>query len=123
MDIGQLHEEIARLKALTAEKEALVFRAEQNTIAAENESVASIIRATNHSLICPFCGVTVKHTRSLDFAHMGCYSTGYWARGFRTHNDWLRACIINGAGVAEFYAKDKKNLNSKQEHGETPNKT
>jgi hypothetical protein len=122
MDTGQLYEEIARLKALTAEKEALVFRAEQNAIAADNQSLASTIRATSHSLICPFCGVTVTQP-SLGFAHIGCYSTGFWQKGFRTPNDWLRACIRNGASVAEFYRKDEKNLSSKEEHGEGPYKT
>jgi hypothetical protein len=105
MDTAEIKEEIARLKALTAEKEALLFRAEQNAIAADTASLASVLRATTHSLICPFCGVTVEQP-SLGFAHMGCYSTGCWVRGFKTENDWLRACITNGASVAEFYRKN-----------------
>ena len=122
MHIAEIKEEIARLKALTAEKERLLFTAEQNAIAADNASLATILRATPHSLICPFCGVTVTHP-SLGFAHMGCYSTGCWVRGFKTQNDWVRACIRNGAGVAEFYRNDEKNLSSKEEHGERPDKT
>jgi hypothetical protein len=123
MDIAEIKEEIARLKTLTAEKEGLLFTAEQNAIAADNASVALVLRATTHSLICPFCGVTVMPPYLLGALHVGCYSTGCWVRGFKTENDWVRACITNGLGVAEFYRNDEKNLNSKEEHGERPDKT
>jgi hypothetical protein len=39
---------------------------------------------------------------------VGCYRTGYWANGFRTHNDWVRASIENGRAVDEFYKKQSK---------------
>ena len=102
MDITELKEEITRLKALIAEKEELLFRAEQRAIAADNASIASTIGAT-HLLICPFCGLEVAHA---SLGHKGCYMTGCHTNGFKTHNDWVRACIANGASIAEFYRKN-----------------
>ena len=104
MDIAELKEEIARLKDLLLEKEELLFTAEQRVITADNASIASTIGAT-HLLICPFCGIELAHA-SLGFAHKGCYTTGCHTNGFKTHNDWLRACIANGASVTEFYRKN-----------------
>jgi hypothetical protein len=105
-DIERLKAEIAELKELTTKKQAELYRAEQGVITAEKESIASTIRGTTHSLICPFCGVTLTMPPTVGSAHMGCYSTGYWSRGFRTHSDWIRACIENGAKVSIFMEKN-----------------
>ena len=108
MDIGELKEEIMRLKALLLEKEEQLYRAEQSVLATENASIASTIRGTTHSLICPFCGITLRSPPSVGTEHKGCYVTGYWANGFRTHNDWVRASIENGRSIDEFYKKQSK---------------
>jgi len=122
MDIETLKEEIARLKELTKEKEEALYKAQQKLIAEDNAAMASILEATPHPLICSFCGVTLTRPPIVGTNHMGCYNTGYWAKGFRTHNDWVRACIRNGSTVEEFYkkARSEKNLIFKQENGERP---
>ena len=125
MEIETLRAEIAQLKALTAEKEQALYRAEQAIINSDNEALASVLQVTRHPLICSFCGITLTTPPKVGMNHMGCFNTGYWTRGFRTHNDWVRDCIRNGANVEEFYKKNRveKILISHQENGETPNKT
>ena len=105
-EIEGLKAEIAELKRLTAKKEYALFRAEQKIITADNESVSSTLQSIDHPLICPFCGVTLTMPPAVGSAHVGCYTTGYWKRGFRTHNDWIRACIENGASVKKFMEKN-----------------
>ena len=106
-EISELKVEIAKLKALTAKKEEILFRAENKLISIDNEAIASLIRATKHSLICPFCGITVGNPPTISAAHMGCYTTGRWSKGFRTHNDWVRACIENGASINRIFNEEK----------------
>jgi len=107
-EITELKAEIAKLKALTAEKEDILFRAEQKLISIESEVISTMLQSINHSLICPFCGVTVGHPPSIGITHVGCYRTGYWAKGFKTQNDWVRACIDNGKNIYEVYQKESK---------------
>lgn len=124
MEIETLRAEIGKLKGLLAEKEGLLYRAEQKMVAADNAAIALALQVTKSPLICSLCGVKVSHPPAVGALHQGCFTTGYWAKGFRTHNDWIRDCIRNGASVEEFYSKKRgeKILTSNQENGETPNK-
>ena len=124
MEIEALRAEIAQMKALLIEKEVLLYRAEQRIVATDNAAIASTLQAAKHPLICSLCGITVNNPPTVGAAHMGCFTTGYWARGFRTHNDWVRDCIANGAQIEEFYKKNRIQniLTSKQENGKTPDK-
>ena len=122
MDIDGLKMEIAVLKAALKEKEEKLYRAEQKSIKADKERMLSTLQSITHSLICPFCGVTVPLPPVLG-SHTTCFTTGYWAKGFRTHNDWVRACVENGATVDSFYRKARENnLIHFQENGKRPDK-
>lgn len=125
MEIEELKAEIQRLKALTKQREEELYRSEQKFVTADNDAIAETLKTISHPLICSFCGMNLTHPPSVGVSHRGCFNTGYWARGFRTHNDWVRDCIRNGASVEEFYKKARieKILISHQENGETPNKT
>jgi hypothetical protein len=134
MDVETLKADIAQLKALTAEKEQALYRAEQRIIAADNAALASMLEVTTHPLICSFCGMTLVLPPTVGMTlvlpptvgvdHQGCFTTGYWAKGFRKHSDWVRDCIENGKTVEEFYRRGRvqKNLSVKQENGERPDK-
>lgn len=117
----ELKAQIAELRQALKKAEAQLYRVEQSRIKAENDEMLSMIKDLKHSLICPLCGVTLADPPVLGM-HGGCYRTGYWSKGFRTHNDWLRACIANGAMVQTFYSKSEKNLDSVQENGKGPYK-
>ena len=117
----ELKAQIAELRQALKKAEAQLYRVEQSRIKAENDEMLSMIKDLKHSLICPLCGVTLADPPVLGM-HGGCYRTGYWSKGFRTHNDWLRASIANGAMVQTFYSKSEKNLDSVQENGKGPYK-
>ena len=122
MEIDALKAEIAAMKEALKEKEEKLYRAEQEISKADTEQMLSMLRNLSHSLICPFCGVTVPVPPAVG-AHISCFTTGYWARGFRSHNDWARACVENGAIVDSFYRKARENnLNLFQENGKGPDK-
>ena len=124
MEVETLKAEIAQLKALTAEKEQALYKAEQRIIAADNAALASVLETTTHPLVCSFCGITLTHPPIVGLNHQGCFTTGYWVKGFRKHTDWVRDCIQNGKNIEEFYAAGRiqKNLSVKQENGERPDK-
>ena len=122
MDVDRLKAEIATLKGALKEKEDKLYRAEQEISKAEKEKMLSILRNLSHSLICPFCGVTVPLPPAVD-AHTNCFTTGYWAKGFRSHSDWVRACVENGEIVDSFYRNARQNnLIYIQENGKGPDK-
>jgi hypothetical protein len=118
-EIEGLRTEIEGLNALLREKHAALYRAEQKQIAIENESIALALKGITHTLICPLCGVTLAGPPRVGLTHASCYATGYWSKGFRSHNDWIRACIENGASVQRFLEKDvEKRKESKLSIGE-----
>ena len=122
MEIDALKAEIAALKGALKEKEEKLYRAEQEISKADTEQMLSMLRKLSHSLICPFCGVTVPVPPVVG-AHTPCFTTGYWAKGFRSHSDWVRACVENGEIVDFFYRRARENnLNLFQENGEGPDK-
>ena len=104
-ELEGLRAEIKELTALLAEKQAALYRAEQKQITADNERIALALKGITHTLICPLCGVTLAEPPRVGLTHATCYASGYWSRGFRSHNDWIRACIQNGASVQGFIEK------------------
>jgi hypothetical protein len=117
-ELEGLRAEIKGLTALLAEKEAALYKAEQKQIAIENESLALTLKGITHTLICPLCGLTLAEPPRVGLTHASCYATGYWSKGFRSHNDWIRACIENGEKIQKFLDKQiQKRKESKSSTG------
>ena len=121
-ELRELKLELEQLGILIAEKQRALYRAEQTKAAIDDASLALALKGITHSLVCPLCGVTLSQPPRVGMTHAGCYASGFWRKGYRSHNDWIRACIENGASVHRFMEKDKeeKNLISLQENGTAP---
>jgi hypothetical protein len=107
-ELEGLRAEVKRLSALLAEKQASLYRAEQKRIDLDNAALALALKGITHTLICPLCGITLTQPPRVGLTHATCYASGYWSKGFRSHNDWIRACIENGSSVHTFLEKQRK---------------
>lgn len=115
-----LRAEIKELTALLAEKRIALYRLEQKQIDTDNATLALALKGITHTLICPLCGVTLTNPPCVGLTHAACYASGYWSRGFRSHNDWIRACIENGSSINTFIEKQRKESNPFVGNGKAP---
>lgn len=107
-EVEELRAAAKAARALAAEKDAAADAIISKIAEEDNEATKKLLMTVEHRLICPFCGLTLTNPPCFTFNHQGCYNTGCWVRGFKNHNDWIRACVANGADIQEFYKRDKE---------------
>ena len=108
MEVAELKKDIEQLKALLVEKENTLRSLEQARAIAEEEAFAQMLKGVSHPLICPHCGISLNSPPCLNTKHMGCYTAGYWRKGYRSQTDWIKACIQNGEKINNFFSNSEK---------------
>jgi len=108
MEVAELKKDIEQLKALLLEKENTLRSLEQARAIAEEDAFAQMLKEVSHPLICPHCGISLNSPPSLNMKHMGCYTAGYWRKGYRSQNDWIKASIENGEKITNFFSNSEK---------------
>ena len=107
-EVEELRAAAKAARALAVEKDAAADAIISKIAEEDNEVTKKLLRTIEHPLICPFCGITLTNPPSFTVNHQGCYNTGCWVRGFKNYNDWIRACVANGADIQEFYKRAKE---------------
>jgi hypothetical protein len=107
-EVEELRAAAKAARALAAEKDAAADAIVSKIAEEDTNATKKLLAKIDHSLVCPFCGITLTNPPSFTFNHLGCYNTGCWVRGFKNYNDWIRACVENGADIQAFYKRAKE---------------